>query len=161
MGDGYELSEDNKVLKKVKWNNSSVHLSNIIDFGVHKWTFKLRKVNQSGSSMTIAIWKTKHEPILNKCLYNPPKGTAYGWMITGRYLICGDTEDNPKYGTIVHNDDTIDMILDLNNQTLRYFCNQQDFGIAYQNIELTSYRAALSIFQQDDCIELVSYHCVA
>ena len=161
IGDGYELSEDDKVLKKVEWNSSSVYLLKIIEYGVHKWTFKLREVNEFGTSMTIAIWKTKHEPILDQCLYNPPKGTAYGWMITGGYLICGDSDDTSKYGKLVHNDDIIEMILDLNDQTLRYFCNQQDFGIAYQNIELTSYRAALSIFSKHDCIELVSYRCVA
>ena len=49
------------------------------------------------------------------------------------------------------------MILDLNKYTLSYKCNDKDYGIAFQDIEQTTYRAAVGFYHQQDSIEFISY----
>ena len=152
----YALSSNELIIKKREFGDGSAYLSKIVNQGVHRWIFRINKVNRSGSSMTIAIWKTKYIENIDRCLYDAANGKSYGWMITGLYLTSAGRYgiDKPKDG------DIIEMIIDLNKRTLRYFCNGIDLGDAYQDIDKTTYRAAISMYNRDDCIELIAYQCL-
>ena len=49
------------------------------------------------------------------------------------------------------------MILDLNKRQLYYKQNGKDCGIAYKNVENCGYIACISVFHENDGIELISY----
>ena len=49
------------------------------------------------------------------------------------------------------------MVLDLNKKELRYIWNSEDCGVAFRNIEDTSYRAVVSFYDEDYSIKLLQY----
>ena len=144
------------ILRKKFAGDGAAFLLKLISSGVHKWKFYLTKVNQVGSGMTIGIWNTKYIPDVGECLYGMYE-KCYAWMVTGQHLNCGwDRYGNgkPKDG------DIIEMVLDLDKGTVQYFHNDVDLGIAYRNIAQKPYRAAVSMFHEEDCIELIEYQCL-
>ena len=49
------------------------------------------------------------------------------------------------------------MILDLDKRQLRYIVNGNDYGVAYENIEATSYRACISGYCRGNSYKLLCY----
>ena len=73
-------------------------------------------------------------------------------------LLKGDKDTKRKYTQRPHKtNDVLEMILDLEKKQLKYICNDEDFGIAYDNIEDTSYRAVVSFYSEKDSIQCVGY----
>ena len=82
----------------------------------------------------------------------------YGWCSTeGKTTRCKDGNQRHYTDVRVKTGDVIDMILDLNTYTLSYKCNEQDLGVAFKNIEETTYRAAVGYFHGKDAIKFISY----
>ena len=158
VGPNYQLSDNDMVISKTNGGDGSVYLRNVVDAGVHKWKFKLR--NKDGPfSMTIAVWKALEPPATNSCLYDAYYGSSgcpYGWVLNGEYRIgdFGGIEDFKAPS--IKTGDIIEMILNLDELTLSYSYNGEYLGVTHENIEQTSYRAAVSFFDKD-CIELLSY----
>ena len=152
------LSDDNTVLTKEKQCRSLSYLSMEVSKGIHVWTFKILN-NYYNYSIEFGIWKTKFPVNTLSLLYDCNKGAQYGWRSTSRYLTQGDTDRKDiKYtDRICKTGDIIDMILNLNEYTLSYKCNGDDYGIAFKDIELTTYRAVVGFFHQKDSIKFVSY----
>ena len=51
-----------------------------------------------------------------------------------------------SYGVDCQNGDILEMILNLNQYTLRYKINGKDYGVAFEDIEKTKYRAAIFMY---------------
>ena len=80
----------------------------------------------------------------------------YGWRTNNQQKTPGRSMD--KYGKRkCVPGDIIDMILDLQNNTLRYMVNDEDFGIAFKDIERTEYTTFVYMNWPRDSVELVSY----
>ena len=152
----YSLQQDNSLLtKKYSTNNSSAYLSKKVNKGVHCWRFELMNVDPDLYTITIGVWKTRHEIDTSKGILTNRE--VYGW-------VCTDDGDEPslidcdEYGEkSCQKGDIIDMILDLNKFELRYCVNDKDYGVAYEGIEQTEYRVVVDMFNEDDSIKLISY----
>ena len=169
MHSTYTLNDDKSAVTKNQSSNSgSLFLTRKARFGVHSWIFKLIKVDGSLFSMTIGIWKTKYQIdtryAVRSRMYN---GKVYGWMLMDdaqTYLIndakyeFGLTGD---YAKSCGEGDIVEMILDLDKLQLRYKVNGNNYGIAFENIEQTEYIAAVSMFKETDCIQLIAYQIVS
>ena len=157
-GKGFELSNNNKVMVCMESVNGSVYLTKKVDKGIHKWSFKLIQVD-SFCDMAIGVWKVNNKPQVNKCIYNMnANGKCYGWHLNWGYTTNGDDNENKHYGeTNCVTGDIVDMILDLDKMELRYCHNTKDYGVAFQNIEKTAYKAVVSTNDINDSVELISY----
>merc|ERR1712039_294224 len=88
-------------------------------------------------------------------------GAGYAWAATN-WLSTLDYKDkgsgalmDPKkgefaklgyYGPHCKGGDIVEMILDLEQRTLRYKVNDSDNGVAFENIEKTEYKAAIWMY---------------
>ena len=107
--------------------------------------------------MSIGIFKTKNKVECATGTRVDKFGTdlGYGWIVNYRQLT-----SRTRYGTReCASGDIIEMILDFNKLTLSYTVNGDinNWGIAWKNIEQTSYRAVVSANQAGDGIQFLSY----
>ena len=49
------------------------------------------------------------------------------------------------------------MILDINKLQIKYFVNDEDYGVAFDKIENTSYRVCICVRQDEDVLQFVKY----
>ena len=85
-------------------------------------------------------------------------GKAYGYKVCSGMLTKGDGSKMRRYTERQFEDgDIIEMILDLNKKQLSFTCNAEDYGVAFDNIEDTSYRGCVSFYDCDYSIELLEY----
>lgn len=166
LGPGYELGDNKKIMKLTTLQYGSVYLTNIVEYGVHRWKFRILQVNGKHYYMTIGVSKTKAEIDRGTRVDNYFADDGYGWIVNyqrttqNRNKDCGDTVfmGRPKYGIKdCESGDIIEMTLDLNDRTLYYSVNKENWGVAFSDIEMTSYRAVVSANKVNDSIELISY----
>ena len=156
----YSISEDKMTTTREKLGGGAVYLTNIAKNGVHEWTFKLRKCNTLNYYFVIGVWKNQHPVKTNYNLYGREvMKYSYGWVINYNRKT-GDEEGTYwiRYGLDkCKTDDIVVMILDLNEKTLSYKVNEVSYGVAFENIEDTEYKAVISTNWTEDSIELISY----
>eukprot|EP01083_Nonionella_stella_P178411 630144_1 len=141
--------KNNEIIKNDDWSGSTVFLSNVVKTGVHRWRFLLKKSDDY--TVHIGIWKTKHQLVTDDYLTDDKACYSYSVFHAG-LLGAG----NDSYGRRCTQGDKVDMLLDLNKLELSYFVNDKDYGVAFR-VDETEYRAAVSLFNQGDIVELVSY----
>ena len=115
--------------------------------------------NQLCTTMTIGVYKMNHQIDTSEPLRAEEyKGIVYAWKVDSGKLTKGDQDSQHRYTDREFQDgDIIEMILDLNAKQLRFICNSEDFGVAYEQIEDTSYRAAVSFYDEDYSIQFLEY----
>ena len=157
----YDLSDDKSIvtLNSEHGNRGKgpAFLSRIVKSKQrHCWRFRINHLNSSTLWMTIGVWKCNHDFDLKYRLDSGyVKGKFYGWIVNYQVAIDGGRH---KYGKRrCKTGDIVDMILDLEKLELRYMVNDEDFGIAFENIEDTEYKAAISMNKSPDEIELIKY----
>ena len=152
------LNADQSIITKTRSSYGTNYLSQIVNSGVHKWKFKL--LAAQGYTINIGLWKTKYPIKTNEFLSQQDKQYAYqlshGCLTTGK-----DGRMYTDGGTYGKNGceigDIIEMILNLEDRTIRFSINDEDAGIAYKDIEPISYRAAVGLYYNKDSIEFISY----
>ena len=158
----YKLCNDNTlVTKPMDSDDGVVYLSKIVSAGINRWKFKLNIGNNYGTSMTIGVWKDNRALDNSTLLMYEENKRFYGYQLASLYLTDGDNgrrcEYSPNSDKEFVDGDIIEMILDLNKMELRYMVNEHDYGIAFKDIENTSYRGALSFYDEDHSIEFIEY----
>ena len=151
-------------LTTVLGNLCNAYLLNVIDCGIHSWTFKIHRLytNYWGSSLDIGIWKINQEPpkptiIDDNQFYGSCKDYyKYGYAFDSvRGKILKDNKFTTNYGKECKNGYVIKMILNLIDMELSYCINNINYGFAYK-IEKTKYMAAIYVGTFEEfCIELV------
>ena len=159
-GASYDLSEHNTIVKKTKSCYKTAYLTKIVSKGVHKWRFKAIKM--SPYTTIIGVWKTKYATEIDAELWEDyAKGKFYGYSSTHGQLTSGDQDfawEKCRYGERkCQQGDVIDMILDLNKLEIRYFVNHRDYGVAFENIDDTSYRVCICVHEKKDVLKFVEY----
>ena len=168
LGMGYKLSKNNKIMKLIKNKFGAVYLRHTVKTGIHRWKFKILKVNDHHYYMSIGIFKTKNKVKAGCRVDKFRADDGYGWIINCQRTTtikgsrdAGRGRRMPRRARYGIRDcitgDIIEMILDLNQGNLSYVVNGEDWGVAFANIEITSYRAAVSANRTDDGMELISY----
>ena len=136
-------------------------LTNICYNGIHEWKFKLLKYTSTGYSTHIGIIKNSYNKnkILNNYLTEYSNSTyvfATDRQCCNIYEKGAEWNTNQPYGKLCKQDDIVDMILDFNKLQLRFKINGIDYGVAFKNIETTTYRAAITLFNSADEITFMS-----
>ncbi len=104
----------------------------------------------------IGVWKMNHKIDVNSSIgWSNNKGKCYGFKTGYGQLTVGDSEKERKYGKKCKTNDTIEMRLDLNKRVIEYALNGQSLGIAFTNIEQTSYRAVVTMYLNGEKLELL------
>ena len=156
----YIFEENNTIIRKTKSSEVCAFLSNIVREGIHRWKFEIFIKEEWDTTKTIGIWKNNH-PLDNKlALFSSQfTGKFYGWCLDDASLVYGDSDGYRDYADdeYVTDGDIIEMILDLNKKQLGFKRNDKDYGVAFENIEDTSYRAAVSFFRNVNSIKLIEY----
>ena len=83
----------------------------------------------------------------------------YGWVINYQMSTIGSHSGRYPYGKLKcqSGEHIIEIVLDLNEYNLKFIHNGIDQGIAFEDIEKTSYRVVFGGYKQHDKIELISY----
>ena len=88
------------------------------------------------------------------------RSTKFTNSIGGYGYQCGDRLKLPgchTYGISASTNDIVTMHLNMDTSTLRYSVNDQDQGIAFDNIDKTEYKAAVYLFASGTEVELIEY----
>ena len=108
--------------------------------------------------MTIGVFKTKNEIPIETRVDNYTPRDGYGLIVNYRRTTYDDDGKRGFFGNgYCKSGDIIEMILDLNNMTLSYTVNEEQWGVAFSDIEQTTYRAVVSTNITQEAIELMSY----
>ena len=160
---GYILSED-KTIMRCKNNDHAfgmTYLKRAVSQGIHKWTFKCLNVNDDNWFDCIGVCKTKAKIDSDYRVDDLLSEDGYGWIINYQEITFIDDEISCEYGKQkCLTGDVIDMILDLDALQIRFIVNDEDWGIAWKDIEKTEYTAVASANVEDDAIQLISYQCL-
>mmetsp|Transcript_527 Transcript_527/g.742 ORF Transcript_527/g.742 Transcript_527/m.742 type:complete len:241 (+) Transcript_527:676-1398(+) len=159
----YKLSHRNTAVSKHHAsNNGCVLLSKVVSKGRHCWKFQLTEMDSCSFTISIGVVKANAVMDLSATIRSHSfRSKAYGWVVSGSYLFKGDGDEIRDYTehdeSGCHEGDIIDMILDLDALQLRYYRNGTDLGVAYHSIEQTEYKAAVSMYNDEDVVTLLSY----
>lgn len=147
---------DGNMALKRKACNGNIFIDEVISTGIHRYAFKFTGNNHLALDDGIigiiseddAKFSVTHPFILRTSGYG--FGTAE----------C--TKAGPKswgkpnsYGKHAKDGDIVEMIVDLEKMTLRYLINEEDQGIAHENIFKDRYRVAVYLYEIDCKIELI------
>ncbi len=169
---GYEWCEDKSlfesdlfkiegdIVTKLKSTNGNIFLDNVMSSGVHTYSFRFigdkHLVFDDG-----IIGITPDNKASNVVLHGTPfiltkEANSYGFG-TAECTKAGikDWGSPDSYGKESKGGDIIEMIVDLDNMTLRYTINGEDQGIAHKDLDPNTYRVAVYLYDQDCKIELI------
>ena len=153
---GYELCYENNTIVALNYNTEgnkgAVYLKNIARKGIHKWTFKLLKVNSDDWFDSIGVWKVKYPIKITDRVEAFSNRQGFGWIVNWKWSVY----TNKSCVTC----DIVEMILDLNKLELRYKVNGNELDAAFTDIEQTDYKAVISMNWTGDSIQFVSYQCL-
>ena len=166
----YIISDDNRIMRCRKDENVTyliygmAYLKNAVSEGIHKWTFKCLNVNNDDWFDAIGVWKTKATSMDEHIRVDDfDDNQGYGWTFNYQEIttVAGSFSRHIRYGKRkCLTGDIIDMILDLEKLEIRFIVNEEDWGVAFQNIEKTEYKAVVSANIELDAIELISYQWI-
>ena len=144
-------------IRKVINTNSSSFLINKINEGKYEWEFKIINIdnNDDYAELDIGIWKTRFKKKITNSWFN---SGANAYVFSFNQGILWDKKEQlnwKKYGIKVKSGYTINMILDIDKRTLSFNINDKDYGVAFDNIEVTSYTAAINCYSKGTHIELL------
>ena len=142
---------------------NSAFLTEVMERGVHRWTFRTNIHFVHWWSATIGIWKCTDnaDPPRNN-IFTLGENRGYGLnlcqgtlvdTITGRSGPCEPLQTN--YVDISFGTNEIEMVLDLNKGELKYIINGHDYGKAFDVATGCSYRAAINLSQIGDSVVLL------
>ena len=143
-----------QIISNTIWNTAddfqNAYLCQEACSGIHIWKIQINRMANQGLHV-FGVWKMKYgQPIWNN---------GYGYVLS-----CAKRTDcahpyflGRTYGISCSIHDIIEMILDFNSSSLSYRVNGIDQGKAFEFIEKTTYRAAITLSEYGDSIALISY----
>ena len=159
--DNMKLDEENSIITMVRCGNASAYLTDILEnTGIHTIVFKILGIKHSGWVQTNGIWKVNenNEPLL--CHDFAPHGPdSIAINNTGNAVACGAFQFKQKeYNDCpaIVKDDIVEMIVDFEQNELRFKINGIDYGKAGDINPAHKYRPAVSLFYSGDAIQLLS-----
>lgn len=158
----FKLTQNNRIAETKDNANSIVLSSKRVNSGIHRW--KIHLIKQSTKNLNwkrvLGIWKTSHSipaHMNTNVAYEHYPGQLYGWIINANLKTNGDKRNFMQYAKReCVTGDIIEIILDLNQQTLSFICNGKDVGVAFDNVDKTEYRMFYCTVSRGDKIKLIS-----
>lgn len=161
-----------------KWHNGNMHLidsGNCISMkqtgwgsaflteeyseGLHHWRFKLQSLDSRRRYYVLfGVWKSETGPPILDSFFTDKKDNGYamnvidGTLTVPRMPGCGGI----KYATYCKTGDVIDMYLDFEELLLTFAINGKYYAKG-QRVEGTTYKAAVTMYWEQDTIRFVSH----
>ena len=151
------LTDNNTVAAQRGGHEQVALLHNVATSGIHKWTFKLVKFDRNGYITLFGVFKARYSAVLTSQFFS----SCYDNKVYVYDVWSGTKKDGDEYGIRCEEEDIIEMTLDLNRYELSYKVNDTDYGVAYKDIEQTSYRAGISGYKSYPTYQLLSYRVMA
>lgn len=158
------LSNDkSKITKKITDGFSNAFGKKCIKEGCHIWKFWIQDYDSRDSDILIGVWKSLTDDSINSQLGGPlahsdepfiaiQHNITYGFGLQGKVFM--NTLKVLPYGMICHNGAIIEMILDLDNHSLKFIINGKDFGKAC-TVQQGIYRAVVYVYKQGDTVQML------
>ena len=164
----YSLSNDNTSITKTVNARGAAFLTQIATNGIHIWKIKYTPNGKHTWDTTLAIWKVYYdndglyqfnEMNTSKAIHYAHENKLYGWVINYQMSTSGTHSARYPYGKLKcqSGEHIIEIILNLNEYNLQFIHNGIHQGIAFEDIEKTSYRVVFGGYKKGDKIELISY----
>ena len=156
---GKFMQLSNRTITNNSWSMSCAYCKRIIKCGRFQWKFRIDECGNGSmfdGKFMIGIWKIKDKKPLTNTYFTVGGNQGYGFDPCDTVLTekeSGRTIGR-KYGTQCKNGTIIEMILDLNDLTLRYIMDGVDYGKAF-DVERCEYRAAVYLMADGDSITLL------
>ena len=160
------ISDRSNPYAAITYNNC--YLKNVAMEGIHIWKFKYysKYDGDDNNEAQVGVWKSKYgDPraedgatLIDNTTKDNKTCTEYVITMDGRRT----TPHNPEYWNHLRyhprpkQGDIIEMNLDLNKLTLT-FKVRGEIVVIFNDIEDTSYRAAVATYRGQDKFELISY----
>ena len=145
--------ETQSVLRFSCHGQTNVYLTNIVDSGHHKWTFRIVKRT---SLMAIGIWRvqTNVSPPI-KYYFTDGYDDGYAYILSyGKSSAINGGHSDKNYGVKVNDGDMVEMILDFDESSLSFTVNGIDYGKSH-DVKLGKYRAEVHIVGYLDQIQFL------
>lgn len=165
MSDQFTIDPvNNKILHHSEGQHGlySAFLTNIASSGKHCWKFKI--INWGDSNLMFGVWNLKSDTPKSQALSTYIGKTAntsyvfdYGFAELNKYDKNGIWTGAGTYGETVKVGSIIQMTLDLKDLTISYIINDEDYGVAFKEIEKSKYSAVITSYHGDNCVELLKY----
>lgn len=163
IGSKMEISDDKTIITTTESGGfSTTFLERIMEYGIHEWKFKIIECQRWAGYVVIGIWR------LNKENDIPPTDTFFTDKnrFTNKFYSFDITQGSinqwnhqfgrpVKYGWKCKKDSIIEMILDFQSLSLKFKIDGIDCGQSH-SIESGQYKAAVSMFNPYDSIQLLS-----
>ena len=166
------IDNNKKSIKQIvnNWGWHSISLSNIVNKGIHRWIFEINKNNLDCWEL-IGIWKcNKCQFVFENSFDSIGVDTGYCWCMSQGALVDPNSPGTrlKDYGSTIteintnnNHNNIIQMILNFDQLTLSYIIKGVDYGVAFDNIEQTEYKAAVTLASKDSKLTLKSYEYFA
>mmetsp|Transcript_6655 Transcript_6655/g.8229 ORF Transcript_6655/g.8229 Transcript_6655/m.8229 type:complete len:216 (-) Transcript_6655:24-671(-) len=141
----------------------SIYGTKIIKNGIYIWEIKINKISHhNGWNFCIGIIKNdinvlKHLRQSNIMTHSHNYNEIYGWSVGIYHYLLNHKKQDILYAKTCHKNDIIKVILNLNNNTLKFNINNIDYGNAYKNVIKTQngYRLVVCIDGNQSELELL------
>ena len=150
--DGYWYSAFGKFIIDAKNNSNSIF----------KWTLRYTRSSGTISSVSVGIVSNGKYNTDQYCFTNPCDYEFYAWETAWRCTRNKSRQNEQhNYGGYIKDGQSIIIIeLNLKNKTIRFFQNDKDLGIAFDNINMDlQYRLAASFAQQGNKLQIIDFVC--
>lgn len=144
-------------MKQTGWG--SAFLTEAYSEGLHHWRFKLKSLDSRRRYYVLfGIWKSETGPPILDSFFTDKKDNGYamnvidGTLTVPRMPGCGGI----KYATYCKTGDVIDMYLDFEELLLTFAINGKYYAKG-QRVEGTTYKAAVTMYWEQDTIRFVSH----
>ena len=129
-----------------------------VSSAMHKWRFKIKRFGDRFARwIMIGIWKSKTGDVPNNGWFTKHQN-GYA-LVVGRGQLASRTAGGHfagPYGIECNARDIVDMIVNLDINTLSFHINEQDYGVAY-NIDHDIYKAAIMTYYTGESVEFIEY----
>ena len=137
--DFYQIEDDCLSIIKFENGSTNAYINGVIDKGIHSWKFKVEKyVLETDNYLDFLIGVVDQNHSLRYCPVNQQN----------RYFVGSKAYKGgySRYGKILRQDDIIEMIINMDDKSLKYIINGIDYGKACSLQENAKYRAAIYMF---------------
>eukprot|EP01084_Bolivina_argentea_P032689 60511_1 len=147
-----------------KGGSDTIFLNRAVSEGKHSWDFRILE-HTEGNDIFIGVWKCMYGVKIPKqgyhnCILGEKANQAY--VYDGGKAKLNQLEKDKgwlhgKYGEVLKKNDIVSMCIDFDLRSLSYKINGKECGTAFLHIENCEYKAAVSLFEKGDRVQLLSF----
>ena len=156
-----DIDDERTIIKRRDVHyHSTTFGTNIIDSGIHKWTFKLiRNDNRTNSRIIIGITKEgSYKQVIenNTLLSGRDDDCGFGYFCSKTSAFTLPSYNN--YGININSFDVIEMIFNYDTKTLKFIMDGKNYGDCPERIDDGfSYKMGVTLYDNHTSVQLLSY----